>query len=803
MKLKAIALSFLLIAGTLTMSARMTDQEVIQYVKSANAAGKSEKQIGQELLAKGVTREQVERIKATYENTQGADKNVVDKTVSTANIERRHDAANEVTPGAFDEVQRTVDQGTDGKVEAKNIYGHTVFRSPSLSFEPNENIATPKNYHLGPGDEVVIDIWGESEDHLRQTISPEGSIMIAQLGPLYLNGMTIDEAARHIRTSFASKYAGVGDETTDIQVTLGQMRTIQLDIMGEVSVPGTYRLSPFSTVFHALYKAGGINDIGSMRNVEVIRNGKKVATVDIYEFLFNGSQKGNIRLQEGDLIIVPPYEQLVNLEGNVKRPMYYELKPGETLQDIVNFAGGFTGDAYTEMVRIARQTGRENELLNVKEADFSTYRLKDGDAITVGTILDRYANRVELKGSVMRPGMYALGSDLSTVRDLVRRADGLMDDAYTPRVMLYREGPDLSLEAEALDLGAILDGRAPDVKLKRNDVLVIASVHELTDRGALTIRGRVARPGEYPFAENTSIEDLIFQAGGLLQGASLARVDVSRRILDPMATEATDQIARLFTFQLKDGLLLGDDNNFVLEPYDIVEIRTSPNYGAQRFVTIDGEVNFTGGYALQQRNERISDIVKRAGGTTPDAYLRGARLMRKMTQDEIAARNETFRLAMQSQGEDSISVAKLDLGSTYSVGIELDKALENPGGYYDIVLKEGDVLSVPELVSTVKIAGDVMFPNTVTYMPGKKYKDYIKDAGGYGERANKKKTFIVYMNGNVAMAKGNTPVEPGCQIIVPSKPEGKGFDWTKALTITSTLGSLGTMAAAIAAIIKK
>lgn len=803
MKLKAIALSFLLIAGTLTMSARMTDQEVIQYVKSANAAGKSEKQIGQELLAKGVTREQVERIKATYENTQGADKNVVDKTVRTANIERRHDAANEVTPGAFDEVQRTVDQGTDGKVDAKNIYGHTVFRSPSLSFEPNENIATPKNYHLGPGDEVVIDIWGESEDHLRQTISPEGSIMIAQLGPLYLNGMTIDEAARHIRTSFASKYAGVGDETTDIQVTLGQMRTIQLDIMGEVSVPGTYRLSPFSTVFHALYKAGGINDIGSMRNVEVVRNGKKVATVDIYEFLFNGSQKGNIRLQEGDLIIVPPYEQLVNLEGNVKRPMYYELKPGETLQDIVNFAGGFTGDAYTEMVRIARQTGRENELLNVKEADFSTYRLKDGDAITVGTILDRYANRVELKGSVMRPGMYALGSDLSTVRDLVRRADGLMDDAYTPRVMLYREGPDLSLEAEALDLGAILDGRAPDVKLKRNDVLVIASVHELTDRGALTIRGRVARPGEYPFAENTSIEDLIFQAGGLLQGASLARVDVSRRILDPMATEATDQIARLFTFQLKDGLLLGDDNNFVLEPYDIVEIRTSPNYGVQRFVTIDGEVNFTGGYALQQRNERISDIVKRAGGTTPDAYLRGARLMRKMTQDEIAARNETFRLAMQSQGEDSISVAKLDLGSTYSVGIELDKALENPGGYYDIVLKEGDVLSVPELVSTVKIAGDVMFPNTVTYMPGKKYKDYIKDAGGYGERANKKKTFIVYMNGNVAMAKGNTPIEPGCQIIVPSKPEGKGFDWTKALTITSTLGSLGTMAAAIAAIIKK
>lgn len=431
MKFKAIALSILLLSGSLSISARMTDQEVIQYVKAANAAGKSEKQIGQELLAKGVTKEQVERIKANYENSQGTEAVVANQTVSAAKAERKFDASSEVTPGAFDEVQRTVDEGSDGKVSARSIYGHSVFRSPNLSFEPNENLATPKNYHLGPGDEVVIDIWGESEDHLRQKISPEGSIMISQLGPLYLNGMTIDEAANHIRTSFASKYAGVGEDNTDIQVTLGQMRTIQIDIMGEVSVPGTFRLSPFSNVFHALYKAGGINDIGSMRNVEVLRNGRKIADVDIYEFLFNGSQKGNIRLQEGDLIIVPPYEELVKLDGNVKRPMYYELKNGETLMDIVEFAGGFTGDAYTDMVRISRQTGRENELLNVKRADFNSYRLQDGDMITVGTILDRYANRVELKGSVMRPGMYALGNDLRTVSDLISRADGLMDDAYT------------------------------------------------------------------------------------------------------------------------------------------------------------------------------------------------------------------------------------------------------------------------------------------------------------------------------------------------------------------------------------
>lgn len=789
------------------MSAAMTDQEVIQYVKQANAAGKSEKQIGQELLARGVTREQVERIKANYESTQGQDINVANQTVQEANVERRHDAGSEITPGTFDEVQRTVDEENNGRVNAKQIYGHTVFTSPNLSFEPNVNLATPQDYRLGPGDEVIIDIWGNSEDHLRQTISPEGSIMIAQLGPLYLNGMTIEEAGKHIRTSFASKYAGVGEETSEIQVTLGQLRTIQLDIMGEVAIPGTYRLSPFSNVFHALYKAGGISDIGSMRNVELIRNGRKIADIDIYEFLFNGSQKGNVRLQEGDLIIVPSYKQLVNLEGNVRRPMYYELKPGETLQDIINFAGGFTGDAYTDMIRISRQTGRENELLNVRNEDFATYKLQDGDAINVGTILDRYANRVELKGSVMRPGMYAIGDEIITVRDLIRRADGLKEDAYKDRVMLYREGPDLSLETMAIDLSAVLEGRAQDIELKRNDVLVISSIHELNDRGQFTIRGRVARPGDYPYAENTTIEDLIFQAGGLLQGASLARVDVSRRIIDPMATEASLKIAETFVFELKDGLLIGDDNNFTLQPYDVVEIRNSPNYQPQSFVQVEGEVNFAGGYVLQQRNERLSEIVKRAGGLTPEAFVRGARLMRKLTEDEIAARDETLRLALQSQQDsengDSISLNKLDLGNTYSVGIELDKALKNPGSYYDIVLRPDDRLFVPELVSTVKISGDVMFPNTVTYIPGKKFKDYVKDAGGYGDRANKGKVFIVYMNGNVVKAKGNTPIEPGCQIIVPTKPEGKGFDWTKVLTITSTLGSLGTMAAAIAAIVKK
>ncbi|MDE6086635.1 MAG: SLBB domain-containing protein, partial [Muribaculaceae bacterium] len=366
-----------------------------------------------------------------------------------------------------------VDKGANDQVSARNIYGHSVFNNRALTFEPSENIATPQNYRLGPGDEVIIDIWGTSEDHLRQTISPEGSIMISQLGPVYLNGLTINEAANHIRNSFSQKYAGVSDSETDIQVTLGQVRTIQVNLMGEVSTPGTYRLSPFSTVFHALYRAGGINDIGSMRNVQVLRNGKKISGIDIYEYLFDGKTDGNIRLQEGDVIIVPPYESLVSIDGNVKRPMYYEIKPGETVQDIIEYAGGFTADAYSDMVRLSRQAGIENELFNVPNGQFEIYALKDGDIISVGTILDRFANRVEIKGSVYRPGTFAINDNMKTLSQLINMADGLTDDAYTKRVLLYREGDELQLEVQALNIEDILAGTAPDVVLKRNDLIVI------------------------------------------------------------------------------------------------------------------------------------------------------------------------------------------------------------------------------------------------------------------------------------------------------------------------------------------
>ena len=539
-----------------------------------------------------------------------------------------------------------------------------------------------------------------------------------------------------------------------------------------------------------------------MRNIEVYRGGKRIASIDVYDFLFNGRQKGNVRLQEGDMIMVPPYSQLVNVVGNVKRPMLYELKSDESLAEAIEYAGGFSSDAYSDMVRVARLNGKDKELFNISAKEFDTYRLRDGDIVTIGTTLDRYANRVELRGAAMRPGMYSLGSGIKTVRDLIRNADGLAEDAYKVRALLYRESDDLTLVSQSIDLGAVLAGTVPDIPLRRNDVLVISSVKDIFERGGFTISGRVANPGTYPYAENTTIEDLILAAGGLLEGASYAKVDVSRRINDPMATTSEAQIAEIFSFSLRDGLLMGDDNNFTLKPYDVVEVRTSPNYMQQQFVTIAGEVTFAGGYALQRRNERISTLVQRAGGITPSAYIRGAHLMRRMTEDERAARDETLRLAMSSSGNDSISVSKLQVSDYYSVGIDLEKALANPGSTDDLVMRAGDRLFVPEMVSTVKISGDVMVPNTVTFKEGLKVKDYINLAGGYGNRANKGKVFVVYMNGMVQRAKRGTVVEPGCQIIVPSKPDKKGFDWAKAMTIATTLGSLGTMSAALATMFK-
>lgn len=807
-------LTALAVFATFAAWAKLTDQQVIDYIKRQTAIGKSEQQISKELLAKGVTRDQIQRLRDQYGGTEEAAKRSKSNTNVNGKLEGTRDSrirsakqpdGNTISSmgSVFDVMlPDSLQYARHDTIPRKRIYGQDIFTNKDLTFEPNENMATPGDYRLGPGDEVVIDIWGASEDQIRDHISPEGNIIISQIGPVSLNGLTIDEANSRLKQLFAQKYAGVADEETDVSINLGEIRSILVNVMGEVKVPGSYRLSPFSNIFNAIYRAGGINDVGSLRNVYIIRNGKKLVDVDIYDYLFGGQTAGSIRMQEGDVVIVPPYEQLINLTGNVKRPMYYELKEGETLADLLRFSGGFTGNAYTEIVTVSRPTGIENEIYNVESTDFSGYQLKDGDVVNIGAVNDRFLNRVELRGSVFRPGMYALGNGNTTLKEIIRTAQGLADDAFTDRAVLYREGEGQSIEARGIALGDILEGRAEDIILKPNDIIVVSSARDINDQGEVTISGMVSDPGDYPYAKGMSVEDLIVMAGGLRQGASTARVDVSRRIIDPQSLKPTEQTAKVFTFSLRNGLLINGDPEFRLMPYDIVEIRKSPGYQVQKMVNVEGEVLFEGLYALQSRNERISDIIRRSGGIIEGAYPRGARLLRRMTEDEIAARDESIRLALQNSG-DSISIDKLVLADVYSVGLELEKALTYPGSAYDLVLQDGDRLVIPQEISTVKISGEVMFPNVVGFQPGKKLSWYIDQAGGYGDRARPSKAFVVYMNGMVARAKRNTVIEPGCQIIVPTKPKTGGTNWAQVLGYVSSFSTLGTMAATIYSIFKK
>lgn len=795
-KVRLFLLFFLLAAPFGTAYCQMSDEAVVKYALEGRQSGKSDQQIGKELLARGVTPEQVERLKQKYEDSRTSSGTVAADQVISGQRRERPRSSSDTLAVEIPPVPDPAERGADSRA----VFGRNVFRSRALTFEPNENQATPENYRLGPGDEVIIDIWGENERSLREEISPEGNIMVEQVGPVYLNGLTIKEANAKLRGVFGQIYAGVSGDSpaSEVRVTLGRLRTIQVNVMGEVEMPGTYRLSSFATVFHALYQAGGVTDIGTLRNIRVLRSGREVASVDIYKYLFHGDSKDDIRLEEGDIVLVPSYDLLVEVTGCVKRPMRYEMEAGEPLSQLLAYAGGFTGDAYGREVRVVRTMGREHELFNVDSVGYGTFALMDGDSVAVGRVLDRYANRIEVQGAVYRPGMYELGEGTHTVRELIGRAEGLREDAFRGRALLFRERDDLTPEIVAVDLEGVLSGRLTDISLRRNDVLVVSSVHDLEDRGGFTIGGEVARPGVYPYAAHTTVEDLIVQAGGLLDGASTVKVEVSRRLKDPKSTTPSNGVGKVYAFSLKEGLVVDGEAGFELAPFDVVEVRRSPGYQPQRQVVLDGEVVFTGNYTLIRKNERLSDLVKRAGGITDDAYVRGGRLIRRMNEEERAVRDAALRAARQNRGADSVSLEKLMTDDYYAVGIELDKALSNPGSDYDVVLREGDRLVVPEYVSTVKINGNVMYPNTTVYLKDKRVKYYIAQAGGYGARAKRNKAYIVYLNGRVARVKGRAKVEPGCEIIVPSKRERKGIGISEILGLTTSAASIGTMAASIA-----
>ena len=795
------ALILLLMLGTAPVAAQnMSDSQVLEYVKEGIRQGKEQKQLASELARKGVTKEQAMRVKQLYEQQNNV--NASNATGTDVNESRLREEMKENTSDMLEDHPSTQDLA-----RSNQVFGRNIFNTRNLTFEPSVNIATPLNYRLGPGDEVIIDIWGASQNTIRQQISPDGTINIQKIGPVNLNGLTISEANDYLKKTLNKIYNGLNntnDPTSDIRLTLGSIRTIQINVMGEVVQPGTYSLSSFSTVFHALYRAGGVSDIGSLRNVQLVRNGKNIATIDVYQFIMKGHIQDDIRLQEGDVVIVPAYDVLVKIDGKVKRPMRFEMKKDENLSTLISYAGGFDADAYTRSLRVVRQNGQEYEVNTVKDLDYSVYKMRNGDVVTAEAILNRFTNKLEIRGAVYRPGIYQLNGKLNTVRELVNEAQGLTGDAFLNRAVLYRQREDLTTEVIPVDIKAIMDGTSQNIILAKNDILYIPSIHDLEDRGDVVIHGEVAKPDSYPYADNMTLEDLIIQAGGLREAASVVRVDVSRRIRNPHSIADNDTIGRTYTFSLKEGFVVDGTPGFVLQPYDEVYVRRSPGYQAQQNVSVEGEILFEGSYAMTSRAERLSDLIRKAGGSTRNAYLRGAKLTRVATEGEKKRMGDVIRLMSRQLGEAMMDSLGVRVEDHFTVGIDLEKALANPGSTADIVLREGDVVFIPKSTNTVKINGAVMVPNTVSYIAGKNIDYYLNQAGGYSDNAKKSKKFIVYMNGQVTKVKGSgkKQIEPGCEIIVPSRSK-KRTNVGEILGYATSFSSLGMMIASIANLIKK
>ena len=795
---KILILMFIALCSVQANAQAMSDKAVIQYAKNGVNQGKSQKQLYQELLLKGVTKDQMLRIKEEYERQQAKTNEV--RAEQKADTQR-------VNPEKRDDSEKAQNNNMREAAPVGNIkvFGRDIFNNSNLTFEPSLNIATPVDYRLGPGDQLVIEVWGASQANITQKVTPDGYITIPDVGPIQVNGLTVQAASNKIRAKLSKIYSGMGttnvDLSTDVKVSLGQIRTIQVNIMGEVAQPGTYALSSFSTVFHALYKAGGISQLGSLRNIKVVRGGRTVATVDVYDYILHGRSHSDIRLQEGDVILASPYDALVLVKGKIKRPMYYEMKRTESIRTLIDYAGGFTNDAYTSAVTVERNDEKERTICSVDDMNYGVFKVKDGDVVSVGAILDRYNNRIEIKGAVYRPGFYELGKEISTVRDLITKADGLLEDAFTNRAVLHRENLDKTLEIISVNVKGVLDGTEPDITLQRNDVLFIPSKYDLEAKGTIEISGEVYSPGIFPYAENTKLEDLIIMAGGLTESASKVRVDIARRLNDPNSTKKQKEISKMFSFAVKDGFVVEGDPGFILEPYDQVFVRRSPGYTPKVNVSITGEVEFEGSYALNERNERLSDLIAHAGGLTGFAYLKGARLERQLTEEEYLQAKELLTMVAsnnQISGNDSIIIPAVS--RTYTVAIDLEKIMSNPHSSLDPVLQDGDAVIIPQLMTTVQVTGSVRKPNSVVYNPDMKLKDYISEAGGYAERARKSGTFILYPNGHIKELGRNASAKEivgGAKIIVPQKARSQWNLGTTLSSITTSVSMLAVIASLI------
>mgnify|MGYP004464813195 FL=1 len=855
MKKLLIYLMFLMLLPVAGMAQSMSDDQVMSYIAKEHTAGKGNAQIVTQLMQRGVNIQQIRRVRDKYQkqmsqNTSHSYGSAGDPTGSSrmrTNNGKKRTSGNESAGSNSDlsaysnyrisndrdssdkedealeyrdelgkmipDTAAIVKQYYDNKnTKVHKVFGRDIFNNKELSFEPNMNIATPQNYRLGPGDAVIIDIYGASQKSEQCTVSPDGDVVIEGYGPVAVSGLTVAQANARLRSTLGSRYS-----SSRIKLTVGQTRTIMVNVMGEVKLPGTYTLSAFATVFHALYMAGGTNDIGTLRNIKVYRNNRLVTVVDIYDYILNGKLTGNVRLADNDVIVVGPYDCLVNISGKVKRPMFYEMKKNESVASLLKYSGSFTGDAYNKAVRVNRKTGKEYAVFNVGEFDFANFHIADGDSVMVDSIIPRYANTVEVKGAVFRPGMYNLGEQVNSVRSLIEHAEGTTEMAFTNRAVLHRMKEDRTLKVISVDLVGIMNGTTPDIPLQENDVLFVPTKTENIEQRTITIRGEVQFPGVYKYADNETIEDFVLQAGGLTDKASTVNVSVSRRVTDPKALAPDSVIAKLYTLSLKDGFVVDGEPGFTLMPFDEVYIRKSPAYMEQKNVSVEGEVMFAGTYTLSANNTRLSDLYRKSGGTNGLGYIRGARLLRRATEAEkqrmrtalqmemeqqqknilqLAASSNGANLQQAAEGAKNANLSKFNVPDEYPVGIDLELAIKNPGGDADMVLREGDRLIVPQYNGTVKVNGAVMYANTVAFEKGKRASYYIDQAGGYAGDAVKSRAYIIYMNGKVAKLSHGAKVQPGCEIVIPAKLKRK-MTVAETMSLGSSLSSIAAMIATI------
>ncbi len=838
----------LLCLPVLTYSQSMTDEQVVKFVKQQQESGQSQQQIVTKLFQRGVTTDQLRRIRKKYEaeqNNLGASdltgKNSSSRSRQQFQQENEQSQIrdNYMKSGLYKDTRKMNSKGKEqalsemnGEIgfmdidsliyyknyfggDEKEVFGKNIFNNQNLSFQPSMSIATPSNYKLGPGDNVIIDVWGASQKTIECEVSPDGSVVIDGVGPVKLSGMSVSEANEYLRSKLGKIYSN-----SNVQLTVGDTRSVQVQVLGEVNVPGTYTLSALSTAFNALYMAGGINDIGTLRNIKVYRGGRKISTIDVYDYLLSGNSKGDVRLQDNDVIVVGTYDALVEIRGKVKRPMFYEMKSSESAKTLIDYAGGFTGDAYKKNIRLIRKNGSEYSIHSIGEFDWNSFKVSDGDSVYVDSVIPRYSNMVEIRGAVFHPGMYQMDGKISSLRDLVNAAEGLKEDAFTARAVMHREKEDKTLEVVSVNIQGIMNGTEADIPLRKNDILFIPSKLDMIGERTFKISGEVNFPGVYYYADNTTIEDLVLQAGGLTNAASTVKVDVFRRINNPKAKTDDSNLVETYSFALKDGFVVDGKQGFILNPFDEVVVRQSPSYSVQQNVTVTGAVNFSGEYSMVNKNYRLSDLVKAAGGTSSLAYVKGARLERTMTDDEkkqVEATLRTSQIALYEESlqsdnknfdlarADSLLQMKLDIGTTYPVAIDLEAAIKEPGCNEDIVLRDGDRLIIPQYSNTVKVSGDVMYPTTMNYNKGKSLKYYIKRAGGYGDNARKNRVYAIYMNGSVELIShsSGSAVQPGCQIVVPSKKNKRAMTTADYAAMATSGASLATMIITISNLLTK